>query len=117
MANVLKNNKEAAAELPPHPETYHWADVEDVTHSQLHTFRHAGIIQVVEPRCSRNDHTTLWKTHKGVADWLEYHDDTVDGTPCGNATGIRTIQPGTYTCSCDDCDCRMDRETAEQVIA
>lgn len=102
--------------LPPHPETYEWSEIEGPTRSQFHTFRNAGIIKPVERRCTRGSKSALWQTHEGVAEWLEFYDDTPDYTPCGNATGIRTIQPGEYTCNDDRCDCRMDRQTAEEVL-
>lgn len=113
MASTLKRFQEAARKLPPSDETWLRVDIE-IGRGPQRAFSRAGLIKKIE----RKEHTTkhYWKTTQGVYDWIQRHIETQTYTPCGKSTGIRTIEPGTYTCTHDDCECRMSRDEAEEVI-
>ena len=58
-----------------------------------------------------------WTTPEHVHEWIAERIDEPTTTPCGNSTGVRCVESGeTYTCTDDDCDCRFDRATAEEVL-
>lgn len=104
-----------AQKLPAKGETWMRAHI-DLHHGALNAFHKAGVIRKVRRNNADND-AWHWEATAGVAEWVDTHiqDPT---TPCGHATGVRTITAGEeYTCSDPECDCRMDRETAEEVVA
>ena len=93
-----------------------WLRVDiDLDQGALTAFSRNGVVKKTraDPSQSKRHY---WTTMKGIVEWVETH-TTEPNTPCGHATGIRTIEPGTYTCTCEDCDCRMSRDEAKEVIA
>lgn len=93
-----------------------WRRIEiGLDQAALTTFHRNGVVERVR-RDPQQVKRSIWQTKKGVTGWVEEH-TSEPTTPCGHATGIHTIEPGTYTCTDDDCDCRMDRETAMEVVA
>lgn len=111
---AIRRYLNAALKLPD-PDEEWTADEIGVKGGTITAWERSGVIQQVEP--AGNDTNCVWETTPGAR---AYAHDIADGrttTPCGNATGFRTIEPGTYTCSSDDCDCRFDRETAKEVTA
>jgi hypothetical protein len=112
-AATLMGRPDAALKLPPASDgAWLRADI-GIEQSALSAFHQAGAIEAVGSDGNRN----RWQTKQGVAEWVE---DKIAGrttTPCGCSTGIRTIEPGTYTCRNDDCDETFGRETAEEVVA
>lgn len=104
-----------AAKLPEHGETWLGKEV-GLDGGAIRLFSQVGVIQ--KRGCEEDEaFAHYWETKQGVREWLDSRIENRDTTPCGHSTGIRTIEPGTYTCTCEDCDCRMDRETAEAVFA
>lgn len=114
-ASALQRRFDDAAKLPEHGETWLGHEI-GLDGGAIRLFSQVGIIQ---KRGYEEDgaYAHYWETKQGVREWLESRIENRDTTPCGQATGIRTIEPGTYTCTCEGCDCRMDRETAEAVFA
>ena len=115
---TIRKYSEAALKLPESGVT--WTNDEvGLDKGPLSAFSHHGVIVSV----GRDEDDTvpqrnIWRTAHGVSDWVDRHLDEPEYTPCGNATGIRTLEAGrVYTCSSDDCDCRMSREEAEEVLA
>lgn len=115
-ASALRRRFEDAVKLPPHGEEWLGKEV-GIGGGAIRLFSQVGVIQ----KCGYEDDDTYahyWETKQGVRDWLESRIENRDTTPCGHATGIRTIEAGTtFTCTDDSCDCRMDRETAEAIFA
>lgn len=113
---AIQRYPEAAAKLPEHPEEWYNRDV-DLTVAQLEKFREAGVIQTVRVDYDRSTRPYVWKTYPGVPRYAKRWLENQERTPCDNATGIRCVESGeVYTCTDDECDCRMDRETAEEVV-
>lgn len=115
-SDVLRRFRFDALKLPPAGDT--WLSQETgVSHPALVAFHKAGVIRKVE---LDDDQPTraYWETVDGVHSYAQERFGDLDTTPCGNATGIRTIEAGeTYTCTCDGCRCRMGRKTAEEVVS
>lgn len=113
-AAALRRFMDDAKKLPDASEE--WLRVDhDISRGALNSFHQTGIIKklhVDEEELTRH----YWRTKQGVHAWLEKRLENRTSTPCENATGFRTIEPGTYTCTDDDCDCRMDRDTVEEVF-
>lgn len=114
-ASALRKRMGEAAKLPEHGETWLGKEI-GIDAGTIRLFSRVGII---EKRGYAEDdaYANYWETKKGVQEWLEGRLENRDTTPCGHATGIRTIEPGTYTCTDDSCDCRMSRSEAEEVVA
>ena len=88
----------------------------DLHFGALNVFSRNGVVTKVRED-PRQDKRHFWTTTPGVVEWVENH-TSEPSTPCGHATGIRTIEAGTtFTCTDDSCDCRMSRAEAEEVIA
>lgn len=110
---AIKRYPRAAEQLPDPSETWERHEIE-LDENAHRTFSASEVIEVVH-RSNHKGHT--WRTADGITSWVANNVQPAT-TPCGNATGIRTITAGEeYTCSCEDCDCRMDRKTAEEVVA
>ena len=114
-ASALQRRMNDAAKLPPHGETWIGNEV-GVDAGAIRLFSQVGIIQK-RGYADEEAYAHYWETKQGVHEWLEKRLENRDTTPCGHSTGIRTIEPGTYTCTYEDCDCRMSRDEAKQVIA
>ena len=103
-----------AEKLPPHG--YKWRSCQiRLSTAAVKRFARAGVIQKVgkgNPKKNR----AIWMTTPGVYEWVQDTIAGADRTPCQNATGIRNLGDGEYTCLDEDCDCRMDRETVEEVF-
>jgi hypothetical protein len=117
---ILRWNPYEASQLPEPDEELRLSALRDrIGHATLYQFCSAGIIE--QRRDCRNDdeydHSGhLWGTEPSCYRWVEQNIDTTT-TPCGNASGIRTVESGeTYTCLDDDCGCRFDYDTALEVV-
>lgn len=109
----LRYNRSIALALPAPSEEWTLADV-NYSQATLRTLSEKGHIQRTGTVDSGGAH--VWRTDSATYAYVEKHLERNYETPCGNS-GVRCIDAGeTYTCTADDCDCRFDRETAEQVM-
>lgn len=114
-ANAVRKYLDDAKKLPEHGEE--WLRIEiGLSKGALNAFSRAGIIKP-QDRDEENPSRRYWMTADGIGEWVDFHYRKQDHTPCENATGFHTIEPGVYTCTDPDCDCRMDRETVKEVFA
>jgi hypothetical protein len=112
-AATLLGRPDAALDLPAADDgAWYRADI-GLDHSDLAAFNRAGVIETVGGDGNRNE----WQTKQGVTEWVDDHIAGRTYTPCGCTTGIRTVEPGTYTCRNDDCEETFGREAAEEVVA
>lgn len=114
-SDVLRRFRFDALKLPPAGDTW-LSDQKDISHPALVAFHHAGVIRKIE---LDDDQPTraYWETTQGVHEYAQEEFGDLDTTPCGNATGVRNLGEDGFTCLDDDCDCRMTRETAKEVVA
>lgn len=114
-AAALRRYMDDAKKLPEPSEE--WLRINhDIGKGALNAFHQTGVItklHVDEEQWTRY----YWRTKQGVREWLEQRLENRTSTPCDNATGFHTIEPGVYTCTDSECDCRMDRETVKEVFA
>lgn len=115
IVSTLREYNYEAKQLPPSDEMWLRSEL-GLEQGPHQAFADCGAIQKAE-RDGLQHTRHYWRTGEGVYEWVQNHIETQNWTPCGHATGIRTIEPGTYTCTDDACDCRMSREEAEAVIA
>lgn len=115
-SSVLHRYRFEALKLPPAEKR--WLRIEiGLSHAALVAFHKAGVVEKLY-RDETTPSRAYWQTAQGVHGYAQNRFGDLDTTPCGNATGVRTLEAGeTYTCTDDACSCRMDRETAEAVVA
>lgn len=121
---ILDNHAEGAvrrywqvAERLPEPGEKWLAREADIDTGALKLFQRSGVIEKHEREDGPGD-CHYWETSEGVREFVEQYIEGKTRTPCGRATGVRTITAGEeYTCTDPECDCRMDRKTAEEVVA
>lgn len=109
---VLERNRGVAQELP-HPEEQ-WTSAEmGLNNRQIHTFSRKGIIEKAGD-VSGNTNANLWKTTPRAYEYAKSIERKA-AAPCGYS-GVKNLGDGEFTCTEKTCDCRFDRETAEQVL-
>lgn len=121
-ANILRAHRRDALELPHPDEEIRFGELVDMLHGGASTakqFSQHGIVEqkrrVTPNKSSSKGH--IWGTNPDVFGWIVDNLTRPDETPCGNATGIRTVEAGkVYTCTDEDCNCRFDRHIAEEVV-
>lgn len=113
---VLRRFRFEALKLPPAGDKWLRIDTE-IDHAALVAFHKSGVVEKLH-RCDDNPTRAYWETAQGVYEYAQDRFGDLDTTPCGHATGVRTLEAGeTYTCTDESCDCRMNRETALEVVA
>lgn len=112
---ALKQRQYVIDELPPAGEPFRWSDL-DITDADLYKLSE---VDIIEKRDQIDGSTSAhyWSTVPGIHEWAADHIDESARTPCGKATGVRNLGDGEFTCNNSDCDCRMTREQAREVLA
>ena len=120
--HYLQSNHEVARELlrVEAPFRRRELDVDRSAFSKLYT------IDLIQPASDRplpddevpNSQSWLWQLPDGVAEWIRANVDAIGECPregC-EATGVRNLGDGEFTCTNDDCSTRFDRATAREVL-
>jgi len=109
-----------AAELPPPTESWRLAD-QPLNQGQIAALKQHSIVERVrrayeQDGQSRSDYW-LWKTTQAAWNYIQQL-DTPARCPSGTLTsGVQNVRDEHgYTCSVEDCECRMSREQARAIL-
>ena len=111
---AIRRYPNEAKKLPSPLETWTRSEI-GIDEGALVTFSLAGVVEKAG-RASTTHEIHYWRTADGVREWVEEYHANRETTPCGYATGIVNLGDDEYTCSYEDCDCRMTRAEAREVI-
>lgn len=115
MANIIRNNKIPALELPHPSELWTRWSVSDAVAKRRRKLQANHIIYVVENHRQSEDECNVYRTNPQAYNWIQANVNRPKTLPCGHS-GIRNLRDGGYTCYDDDCQAEFDRAAAEEVL-
>ena len=121
-AALLKSDKDLCRDLLDAPDPFRLSQT-NLAQSQLRRLQEAGVIEA-DARCENNPDVPSastcyeWSIADGVIEWIEATWDFSASRSCPDcdATGIKNLGDGRFTCSNDDCPSEFGRETAREVL-
>ena len=120
---LLRANRAAALSLRDAPEPFLFADV-GFDRRMLAKFKAVGLISHADDTRVSNPHTDTrskcwpWSVADGVREWIDAHVSPRGECPregC-EATGVRNLGDGRFTCTSEDCSSRFDEAAAREVL-
>lgn len=119
-ALYLQGNPQIVRRLPQDGEPRLRGEFHEHVQSSFSRLQEYGIVEkhhIDETSLHAGSTRWYWWVPTDVARCADQVVDAADAThtPCGRC-GVRTIEPGTYSCTADGCDCRFGRERAQEVL-
>ena len=95
----------------------------DISRSAFHKLLSWGVLTPASDRPLldseiENSYSWEWELADGVAAWIDHNVDPAGECPEADceATGVRNLGDGEFTCTDEDCSSRFGRETAREVL-